>query len=173
MTFTFLLARNMSYLALICCECVWNTVLSSLSSVNSVNCQSQPQPGGKVHIFVLSNEWCVSEQEVEKHLLSTLSSLTFILLTVREQWKSMHSPASCMCATAVFLCFQWSDRVLDRDLRCPNYVQQSLVSPSLGYHLKMEVWYLNWACIMIKAHNEDMECNDSVRAVTDFIYRFW
>lgn len=54
----------------------------------------------------------------------------------------------------------------------------TVVSLSLGYHWKMDIWYLNtvqlhWvtvnlACIMMTTQSEDMRCDES-RAVTGFI----
>lgn len=52
-------------------------------------------------------------------------------------------------------------------------VEGSQIKPWLlfGEGFILNVVAVNSARIMIRTHNKDTECNDSVRAVTDFIYR--
>ena len=86
--------------------------------------------------------------------------------------KSMHPSALCSRATTLVLCLQQSHWLLHRPKLC---VTISGIPQSVWY-VTVFYWSLvtvNWVCIMIRTHSEDMECKNSVRAVTNFIYRLW
>lgn len=94
------------------------------------------------------------------------------------QCESVHHVVMHIRVKVVFKCLQQSDWLL----HLPKWSSQSVISPSLASYVKTDVlWtqciYLTFVmvhlvCIIIRTHFDDMDCNDSARTVTGFMFRF-
>ena len=84
--------------------------------------------------------------EVRKHLLLilpfTLSFSSVRTVKVHQHYTGVSLQYFCVCSNHTDC------------LMCPNDTQQPVVSLSLGYHLKMEVWHLNTIYLLKCSHSE-------------------